>query len=160
MDNLELDQASSKAILHLLVRIRDNPDIGWFMGIGTESFSLLTEAYARLSKRSVEEIRRDFRPVNPRDPREGAMLGAGFPSPELADTRFLKRMDRELVANQNRGDWHEWKPDRMTCVDELFHHCRKLQRALRLNDVERVTEHAADLANIASKTAEIHGDLE
>jgi hypothetical protein len=45
----------------------------------------------------------------------------------------------------------------MTCLEELNHHLRKLGRAIRLNDHDRVSEFAADLANVAMKTAEIHG---
>jgi hypothetical protein len=66
-------------------------------------------------------------------------------------------MDKELQGNASKGDWKAWNPDRMLCMDELHHHLRKLGRALRLNDKDRVAEFCADLANVAMKTAEIHG---
>ncbi|MFZ4776798.1 MAG: hypothetical protein ACOYM3_15615 [Terrimicrobiaceae bacterium] len=154
MDELKTEDKKTRAILYALGRIADEPHIAWYCGVGTQVWSLLTEALAAAHGKSVREIRSAWKPkaaVNPENPkviRDTAVVA----SPE-----FFRRMDRELQGNASKGDWKAWKPDRMLCMDELHHHLRKLGRALRLNDKDRVAEFAADLANIAMKTAEIHG---
>ena len=154
MDDLNTEQKMNRAILHALDRIRTNPHVAWYCGHGTQMWALLTEALAAGQGRSVRETRRAWSPeraVNPENPkviREAAVL---------ASPQFFQRMDKELINNTRKGDWKAWQPDRLTCLDELHHHLRKIQRAMRLNDHDRVSEFCADLANIAMKTAEIHG---
>jgi len=69
MEGMTGEQQAKKAIRHVLEQIKDNPEIGWYLGEGTQSFSLLTEAAATLFERPTEEVRGHFRPKNPRDPR-------------------------------------------------------------------------------------------
>lgn len=154
MDELTTEQKKTKAIGHVLRFIQDTPHVAWYCGVGTQGWALLTEALAADNGSLVRVIRAAFKPalsVNPENRkviRETAVLA----SPE-----FFRRMDKELQCNASKGDWKAWKPDRMTCLEELNHHLRKLGRAIRLNDHDRVSEFAADLANVAMKTAEIHG---
>ncbi len=154
MDALTTEDKKTRAILYAIMRIADEPRIAWYCGVGTQVWSLLTEALAAAHGKSVREIRDAWNPrqaENPENPkviRETAVLA----SPE-----FFHRMDKELQCNASKGNWKAWKPDRMTCLEELNHHLRKLGRAIRLNDQDRVSEFAADLANVAMKTAEIHG---
>jgi hypothetical protein len=154
MDDLTTEEKKTSAILYAIHRIFDDPRIAWYCGVGTQAWSLLTEALAAAHGKSVREIRDTWKPrkaINPENPK---VIGD---TAVLASPEFFRRMDNELLGNASKGDWKAWKPDRMLCMDELHHHLRKLGWALRLNDKDRVTEFCADLANVAMKTAEIHG---
>jgi hypothetical protein len=48
-------EASKKAILHVLKRIRDNDEVAYLLGFKSESFDLLTEAYAKLTDEPDQE---------------------------------------------------------------------------------------------------------
>lgn len=154
MDHLTTEEKKRSAIIYALQRIHAVPHIAWYCGVGTQLWSLLTEALAADQGKPVREIRLTWKPeraVNPEN-----QEGSAIPS-VLASPKFFARMNRELRVNASKGNWSTWKPDRMTCMDELHHHLRKLGRAIRLNDKDRVAEFCADLANIAMKTAEVHG---
>lgn len=68
MDGQPVEQQSRRAILHILTRIRTHSGIGYYCGSGTQTFSLLTEAYATLTGEPVERIRDQFAPTAPKDP--------------------------------------------------------------------------------------------
>lgn len=51
-----LDKAS-KAVMHLIRRIRKDEKMRYYLGFGTESFELLTEAAAEITGKSVEEVK-------------------------------------------------------------------------------------------------------
>lgn len=70
MDGMPPVEQSKKAIGHVLVQIRDHAHVGWYLGYGTQTFSLLTEAYATLTGKSVMEVRDAFEPVRASDPTE------------------------------------------------------------------------------------------
>ncbi len=72
MDGWEAELQAKQAIAHVLQTIRDNPEIAWYLGIGTQSFSLLTEAAATLWGVPLLEVREKFLPpkvINPREPK-------------------------------------------------------------------------------------------
>lgn len=71
MEGMSAEEQSSKAIAHVLRRIRDDSRIGYYMGIGSESFDLLTEAFATLKNLPVEQVRKNYMPRNPRNPAKG-----------------------------------------------------------------------------------------
>ncbi len=62
------EEKAKAAISHVLGQIRTHEGIGWFMGVGTQSFTLLTEAAAELWNEPVEKVREHFKPTNPRNP--------------------------------------------------------------------------------------------
>jgi hypothetical protein len=63
MQDLPLDGQARKAIKHTLAQIRDNYQVGYHMGVGTQSFALLTEAAATLFGESdIEKLRKEFAP--------------------------------------------------------------------------------------------------
>ena len=70
IEGMTSEQQAKKAIAHVLQQIRDNPDVGWYLGLGTQSFSLLTEAAATLFAQPLDEVREQFQCRNARDPRE------------------------------------------------------------------------------------------
>ena len=71
---------------------------------------------------------------------------------------FIQRMDCELVANERKGDWNTWTPDKDQGMSELQHHVNKLQAAMMAGDRASISEYAADVANISMKISEIHGE--
>jgi predicted RNA-binding Zn-ribbon protein involved in translation (DUF1610 family) len=64
------EEQAKRAIRHVLGVIRDNAEVGWYMGAGTHSFDLLTEAAATLFDEPLEKVRTHFMPVHPHDPKE------------------------------------------------------------------------------------------
>ena len=65
-DKPPLEQAKT-AIVHTLRRISEDLDAGYRMGMGSQTFSLLTEAAATLFNEPVEKVRRAFAPEKVRD---------------------------------------------------------------------------------------------
>lgn len=57
------------AIRHVLNRIHESPEIGWYMGYGTESFFRLREAYAAFHGGTADDAEKIFGPEAPRNPR-------------------------------------------------------------------------------------------
>ena len=55
----EKDQ-SIQAISYTLKQISTNPDVKDLIGPGTQTFDLLTEAYATLIEKPVVDIRKEF----------------------------------------------------------------------------------------------------
>lgn len=68
MGGLPAEEQAKRAIRHVLEVIHTHPEIGWYMGLGTQSFGLLTEAAATLFGEPVEQVRTHFRPQEPRNP--------------------------------------------------------------------------------------------
>ena len=58
------------ALAHILDRVRRDPYVGWYLGYGTESFALATEALASITGSEVLDVRKTYAPEKPRDPQE------------------------------------------------------------------------------------------
>ena len=72
---------------------------------------------------------------------------------------FVFRMRDELAANeQNKGDWSTWRPDRDDAFREVQDHMTKLYWALSSGDRDKISEHAADIANACMKIYELYGE--
>jgi hypothetical protein len=99
MEGIAPVKQAQLAIAHALTRIHDHPGVGWYMGIGTESFALLTEAFAELTGQTVREVRERFVPENPADP-------AGEAEPEQGaecSESIVGRMDADDVTEYLAG---------------------------------------------------------
>lgn len=72
MQGMPPEEQAKKAIRHVLGQIREHEHVGWYLGYGTQSFDLLTEAYSTLTKQPIEQVRDAFEPRNPRNPKEEA----------------------------------------------------------------------------------------
>lgn len=59
MDGQPAEEQLLKAVRHTLNQIMTNPTLAYCCGIGTETFSLLTEAYAKATRRGVESVRKE-----------------------------------------------------------------------------------------------------
>lgn len=81
----------------------------------------------------------------------------GVVLPRLVRTPFIDRMEAELQANQRKGDWRAWIPTPIQVTQELNYHFAKLVFAMAEGDSQRVSEFAADVANIAMKADEVMG---
>ena len=82
---LSTEQLTKKALYHALCRIHDDPHVGYFIGIGTETFDLLTEAYARFTTKEVKEIRESFNCPNAVNPAADQAEDVDFCSGDIAD---------------------------------------------------------------------------
>lgn len=78
--------------------------------------------------------------------------------------KFVNYMKKELEANYQKGDrngpggWLEVKDNKFWIL-ELYYHVGKLQSALMQEDVERIKENCADIANLALMTLDVKIDL-
>ncbi|HEX8310000.1 MAG TPA: hypothetical protein VF614_01710 [Chthoniobacteraceae bacterium] len=68
MTDLQPVEQASRALLHILKQIRDNPSVGWYCGLGTQSFALLTEAYSTIKGIDLEEVREEFQCLDAKNP--------------------------------------------------------------------------------------------
>lgn len=77
---------------------------------------------------------------------------------------FQKYMKKELEANFKKGDrngangWLEVKNMKFW-ISELYYHVGKLQSAIMTDDIERIKENTADIANLALMTLDVKIDL-
>jgi hypothetical protein len=67
---------AKEAIHHVLYRIKNDPNVGWYLGWGTQSFQLLTEAASELFERPLDEVQEFFMPREAKDPRKEVSSGA------------------------------------------------------------------------------------
>ncbi len=73
---------------------------------------------------------------------------------------FMSLMIDELKANADKGDrpgWLAMSEDQ--AMLEIYYHAAKLQRAVRDGDMDRVREHAADVANMSMMLLDVCGGL-
>lgn len=77
---------------------------------------------------------------------------------------FAKYMRKELEANFDKGDrngengWIHVKENRFW-ISEIYYHTGKLQEAVRANDIERIKEYCADVANLAMMLLDVKINL-
>lgn len=73
---------------------------------------------------------------------------------------FLAMMRKELHENSHKGDREGWLGmDRETAMAEVHWHVKKLWVATEVADLERITEHAADVANMAMMLLDVCNGL-
>lgn len=70
---------------------------------------------------------------------------------------FIAAMEREIVANRIKGKWENFKPAKDQLMVQLAYHQSKLMWALQSGHAARVTEFAADVADLAMKAHELYG---
>ena len=68
MRDLAPDAQARKALAHILSRVREDSRVGFYLGYGTESFALATEALASLTGEEVLKVRKTYEPLSPADP--------------------------------------------------------------------------------------------
>lgn len=60
MEGLTGEQQATKAIKHLLQKVKSDDRLYFLVGAGSQSFDLLTEAYATLTGSDLEAIRKSL----------------------------------------------------------------------------------------------------
>lgn len=70
MDALSNEDAAKVGILHTLKQIRNRPEVGWYLGVGTQVFSLLTKALSKMTGTDVAELRTTWACPNAKNPAE------------------------------------------------------------------------------------------
>lgn len=58
MEGLTAEQQATKALKHLLQKLKDDDRLYYLIGAGSQSFDLLTEAYATLAGVDLAELRK------------------------------------------------------------------------------------------------------
>lgn len=81
------------AIHYTLDRIKHDPHLAWYCGLGTQTFSLLTEVLATIDDVPVETVRKAFRPPSAVNPAEQRVEGN-------ADTLACQTIDDALDAER------------------------------------------------------------
>lgn len=73
---------------------------------------------------------------------------------------FLALMRKELHANSNKGDRPGWlSMSRNTALLEIYWHTAKLSAAVKNGQAAAISEHAADVANMAMMLLDVCGGL-
>lgn len=64
MSDLPAEKQAAKAIRHTLKNISERPGVAWYLGHGTQTYSLLTEAYATMHGLTMAEAQEKWPPAN------------------------------------------------------------------------------------------------
>lgn len=94
------EQQAIRALEHILNRVADHPYVGYYLGYGSQSFALLTEAFASLTGRDVKAVREDYAPTCPRDPVKEAKQQLGDENAEEHGSKPLLDSDESEALEQ------------------------------------------------------------
>lgn len=64
MKELPAEKQAAKAIAHTLRNISERPGVAWYLGHGTQTYALLTEAHATLHGITMEEAQENWPPAD------------------------------------------------------------------------------------------------
>lgn len=64
MTELPAEKQAAKAIAHTLRNISERPGVAWYLGHGTQTYALLTEALGTLSNKMMAEIQSIYPPAD------------------------------------------------------------------------------------------------
>lgn len=138
MNDSEKLQLADRAIAHVLGRICASPDVGWYMGHATQSFEGCVEAYAAIHGRTVDDVREEFAPIAPKDPR--AEL-------QKQNEELLDRLEGQAIATGcGIEDVPTYGPQNLTAED--FREAVQLLLANHSHDAERFRAAVAELFDV------------
>jgi Lar family restriction alleviation protein len=63
MTDIPAEKQAAKAIAHTLRNISERPGVAWYLGHGTQTYALLTEAHATLHGITMEEAQENWPPA-------------------------------------------------------------------------------------------------
>lgn len=143
MSDLAPEAQARKALAHILGRIREDSRVGWYLGLGTESFALATEALASLTHEPVKNVREAYAPINPRNPAadddERTIVCANISEDEeaaLKEVITLLENQAEAATVAAAHDTHHdafailtQAREKESLASELFHLSLKLTKA-------------------------------
>jgi len=89
------------------------------------------------------------------------------PDYEMYDSvlaEFSKYMRKELEANFDKGDRngeYGWlnTTDNKYWISEIYYHTGKLQEAIRIDDIDKIKEYCADIANLSMMLLDVKINL-
>ncbi len=138
-------QLADRAITHVLGRICASPDVGYYMGHATQSFEGCVEAYAAIHGRTVDDVREEFAPICPKDPREeltkrieelekgleakAEVTGCGiedvptYGPQNLTALDFMEQVKQLLLTHSHTPDAFVGEIAAMFEVHEIPYHC-------------------------------------
>ena len=64
MTDLPAEKQAAKAIAHTLRNISERPGVAWYLGHGTQTYALLSEAHATLHGITMEEAQENWPPAD------------------------------------------------------------------------------------------------
>lgn len=64
MSELPAEKQAAKAIAHTLRNISERPGVAWYLGHGTQTYALLTEAHATLHGITMAEAQENWPPAD------------------------------------------------------------------------------------------------
>jgi Lar family restriction alleviation protein len=64
MTDLPAEKQAAKAIAHTLRNISERPSVAWYLGHGTQTYALLTEAHATLHGITMEKAQENWPPAD------------------------------------------------------------------------------------------------
>jgi Lar family restriction alleviation protein len=67
MTDIPAEKQAAKAIQHTLRNISERPGVAWYLGHGTQTYALLTEAHATLHGITMEEAQENWPPADQPD---------------------------------------------------------------------------------------------
>lgn len=105
MADLSPEKQALKALLHVAIRIHEDPFVGYYLGYGSQAFALVTEALATLTSQDVVKVRTDYAPTTPRDPRYEPRGDEPRPPEFRKDDAKLLRSAVQLLEQQANADF-------------------------------------------------------
>lgn len=103
-------EKATKAVLYVLRRIVDEPEIAWHMGFGTQAFDLLTAAHAANQGKDHQEVKAEWEDeIKPRELRADSRLDvilkiARETLPEDEEIALLKSLKEQIDHRLDRLD--------------------------------------------------------
>lgn len=144
-----MDDQACEAFEFLADRVEERPAEAVFLGVinGVPVGLLGTEESVKALESHIAMARDG-----------GATIDAKYDDVLLP---FARLMARELHANAGKGDRPGWL--RMSAAEgmlEIYYHTAKLQKAVKNGEGDRISEYAADVANMAMMLLDMCGGLD
>jgi hypothetical protein len=136
MSDLTPERQAKKALAHILDRVRSDSRVGWYLGHGTESFALATEALATLTGNAVFAVRKAYAPENPKDPCQQGKKDFIDARPEYKpklDEKELKTLADAIALLDELAEAEARAAATTTRHDGLAH----LQKSERMEEIAR-----------------------
>lgn len=99
MADLSAADQARKALRHTLRQIHERAPVAWYLGHGTQTFALLTEALAAHSDKSIDQIREAYEPAPQRE-----FTGDELNQCPFCGSTFLEAKDQCVTYAVECGD--------------------------------------------------------
>ena len=115
MSDLPAEKQAAKAIAHTLRNISERPGVAWYLGHGTQTYALLTEAHATLCGITMEQAQENWPPAD-----QPKFEGDALNQCPFCGSQYLKIVDETFDTYIECGDCKARGPasDDFTCEDD------------------------------------------